>query len=376
VKANHRLRIAYVVNSLNPGGTEQLVVQMCRSFSVEFDMRVVCLDEPGSWAGRLRSERIPVYCLWRQPGLDPAMALKLAKFCREHRIDIIHAHQYTPWFYAALSRLIHRTPKLLLEEHGRFFPEIKKNRRILVNRTVIKPLTHHFVAVSNDVRRRLVEYEGLDYSRIDVIYNGVHGAPSLPPDKRAELRKELGFSTEDFVVGTVGRFDPIKNLTLLVKSLALAGRKIMSIKGLLVGDGPQFNEIRAFIDNLELSQKVMLPGYRDDARSLIKCMDLFVLSSYSEGTSMALLETMAAGVPAVVTDVGGNPELIKHGETGWVVPSDAVEYMTEAILGAATNSAVLHNRAEAARRRFQESFTFQKMVSKYSYLYRAMTASR
>ena len=91
---------------------------------------------------------------------------------------------------------------------------------------------------------------------------------------------------------------------------------------------------------------------------------------------MALLETMAAGVPAVVTDVGGNPELIKHGETGWVVPSDVVEYLTATILEAATNSAVLRDRAEAARHRFQESFTFKKMISNYSYLYRTMTASR
>jgi glycosyltransferase involved in cell wall biosynthesis len=314
--------------------------------------------------------------MWRQPGLDLAMAVRLAKFCRGHQIDIIHAHQYTPWFYAALSRLIYRTPKLLLEEHGRFFPEIRNNRRIIVNRTIIKHLTHHFVAVSNDVRKRLVEYEGLDYSRIKVIYNGVHDTSPLPFNKRAELRKELGLSAKDFVVGTVGRFDPIKNLTLLVKSLALAGKKIESIKGLLVGDGPLFNEIRNFIDDLELSQRVMLPGYRDDARSLIKCMDLFILSSYSEGTSMALLETMAAGVPAVVTDVGGNPELIKDGETGWVVPSDDVEYLTEAILEAVANSAVSRDRAEAARRCFQESFAFEKMISNYNYLYRNMNTSR
>lgn len=121
-KATASPSLAYVVNSLNPGGTEKLVAEMSFAFAAEFDIVVLCLDEPGLWANDLRDREIPVHCLWRQPGLDLAMPMRLAEHFRRCHTQIVHAHQCTPWFYAALSRLLYPAPRLLLEEHGRFFP--------------------------------------------------------------------------------------------------------------------------------------------------------------------------------------------------------------------------------------------------------------
>ena len=164
--------LAYVVHSLNPGGTEKLIVEMSLAFASEFDVAVMCLDEPGLWAAELRAKGIPVHCLWRQPGLDLAMPVRLANHFRRSNTQIIHAHQCTPWFYAALSRLLHSAPRLLLEEHGRFFPEVQNPKRVFVNRLLVRKLTHRFVAVSSDIRMRLQRYEGLNAERIEVIYNG------------------------------------------------------------------------------------------------------------------------------------------------------------------------------------------------------------
>jgi glycosyltransferase involved in cell wall biosynthesis len=361
-----------VVNSLNPGGTERLVVQMSRSFAGDFEVSVVCLDEPGLWESKLREEGIPVYCLWRQAGLDFSMALKLAQYCRRHSIDIIHAHQCTPWFYAALSRLVYGFPKLLLEEHGRLFPEAENPKRILANRLMIKPLTHRFVAVSEDIRIRLVRYEGLDYERIEVIYNGVADAPPLDNASRDQIRGGLGIGRNDFLIGTAGRIDPIKNLPLLLKAIAGVREKFPSLRGLLVGDGPIFKEIKALRDQLGLSNVVLMPGHRDDARRLIACMDLFVLPSFSEGASMALLEAMAAGVPVAVTEVGGNPEIVTRGETGWVVPSDSVKELSSALLEAASDSRRAGEFGEAGRRRFEERFSYEAMIDSYRRIYTEM----
>jgi glycosyltransferase involved in cell wall biosynthesis len=369
-----RPALAYVVNSLNPGGTEKLVVDMSLAFSADFEVVVICLDEPGLWADKLRTKNIPVYCLWRQPGLDFAVALKLARFCRQWRIDIIHAHQCTPWFYAALARLIYSSPRLLFEEHGRFYPEVKKKKRILVNKILISKLTHSFVAVSEDIRRRLVKYEGLNYGKIEVIYNGVEPEAAVTVAERLELRREMGTGVDDFVVGTVGRLDPIKNLPLLVKSISCARKKHPNIRGLLVGDGPALGEIKALIDNAGLNGVIALPGYRTDARKLTQCMDLFALSSFSEGTSMALLEAMTAGTPVVVTAVGGNPEIVVAGETGWVVESDCKDELVAAILEASAHPAKTSRFGEAGRCRFQEMFTFDGMVRNYRTLYGYLAA--
>jgi glycosyltransferase involved in cell wall biosynthesis len=369
-----RARLAYVVNALNPGGTEKLVVEMSLAFAEQFELMVLCLDEPGAWAAQLRARGIPVHCLWRQPGLDVAMPWRLSKYFRRARTQIVHAHQCTPWFYCALSRIFYSAPRLLLEEHGRFHPEVRNRAREWVNRLLIRPLTHRFVAVSSDIRTRLRKYEGLTGAPIDVVYNGV--APELPlsSDARALLRAELGIGPQDFVVGTVGRFDPIKNLPMLVESLARSRGRESRIRGLLVGDGPVFSAIHGQIVAAGLQEHVHATGFRSDARALLQCMDLFVLASFSEGTSMALLEAMAARVPVAVTAVGGNPEIVKADETGWVVPSGAVGALADVFVEAAANSQIGERYAAAGRRRFDDLFTFERMIGAYLQRYQQLLA--
>jgi L-malate glycosyltransferase len=370
-----RPALAYVVNALHPGGTERLVLEMSRVFAREFDLMVVCLDEPGAWGELLRSEGVPVHCVWRRPGLDSSMPRKLARLFRAAGTRIVHAHQCTPWFYSALARLRHRAPKLLLEEHGRFYPEILNRKRVLVNRALIRPLTHAFVAVSQDVRARLERYEGVDASRIRVIYNGVSPETARAAPARQELRAQLGFAPGDFVIGTVGRFDPIKNLPMLARALAAVAGRDPRARGLLVGDGPEMPRMRALLESLGLQERVRLTGFRQDARELAQCMDLFVLASFSEGTSMALLEAMAAGVPVAVTAVGGNPEIVTRGETGWVVPSDDASALGAALSEALKDEVLRARFAAAGKRRFEERFRFATMIDQYRGLYRELLAA-
>lgn len=370
--AGARPGLSYVVNALNAGGTERLVVEMGCAFAADYRVQVICLDEPGVWAGELRRRGVPVEVVWRQPGFDAGMPGRLARLFRRHGTDIVHAHQCTPWFYAALSRVLHPRPRLLLEEHGRFYPEQDAPLRVFVNRTVINRLTHRFVAVSADIGQRLVRYEGLDPQAIEVVYNGVTPATLVSTDERAALRRDLGFSPDDVVAGTVGRFDPIKNLPMLVRSLEDAGAAYPRLKGLLIGDGPEFPSIRAMIERGPMRERVRLTGYRGDARRIAQCLDLFVLPSFSEGTSMALLEAMAAGVPAIVTRVGGNPEIVVQDETGWVVSSDAGPELTAALGQAVDDPDERRTRAERGRRRFEEKFTMDQMMASYRQRYREM----
>jgi L-malate glycosyltransferase len=368
--------LSYVVNSLNPGGTERLVVEMTRAFSREYEVQVLCLDEGGAWADDLRKEGIAVHTLGRKPGLDMTMPLKLARHFRQHRARLVHAHQCTPWFYAALSRLVHPGPRLLFEEHGRFYPEVESRPRVLVNRLLIRKLTHRFVAVSADTSKRLQRYEGLDAGQIEVVYNGVTPAALLSEAERNALRAELGFDAGHFVVGTVGRFDPIKNLPMLVASLEGAGARVEHLRGLFVGDGPVFGDISELVERGSMRGRIRLTGYRADARAVAQCCDLFVLSSFSEGTSMALLEAMAAAVPVAVTDVGGSPEIVIAGETGWTVPSESTDALTGVILEAVRDHEKRRRLALAGRRRFEDQFAMDRMIDNYRRRYRELLDGR
>ena len=367
-----RVPVTHVVNSLDPGGTERLVIGLCRALADEFDIEVVCLDRPGEWAGELRHEGIAVHAVWRQPGLDLSMGSALAAHFRRHGTRIIHAHQCSAWFYAALSRLRHARPRLLLEEHGRFHPEVHRPLRRLFNRWVTRPLTHRCVAVSADIRSRLVTYEGLREGDIEVIHNGVPAPSLLAPAERGVRRAALGLPPEAFVVGTVGRFDPIKNLPMLVRALELAGANLPTLHAVLVGEGPLLGAIDDQLRAGPMADRVRLTGYQADARELSGCFDLFVLASHSEGISIALLDAQAAGVPAAVTRVGGNPDVVLDGQTGWVVAPDDADGMAAAIVAAAREPLEAARRGEAARRRHREHFDSSAMIGSYRRLYREM----
>jgi glycosyltransferase involved in cell wall biosynthesis len=138
-----------------------------------------------------------------------------------------------------------------------------------------------------------------------------------------------------------------------------------TIRGLLVGDGLLFDEVKAQIARLGLSERVRLTGYRSDVRQLVQCLDLFVLCSWSEGTSIALLEAMATGVAVAVTEAGGNTEIVTRGATGWSVPCGAVEGLTAVILEAARNPAQRERLAQAGEARFRERFSWPRMMAAY-----------
>ena len=364
-----RPNIAYLVHSLDPGGTERLALDMAIWFSKKYRMRIFCLDRPGQWAKDAREKGLAVTCLNRRPGIDLKLTVKLAARMKRFHIDLIHAHQYTPWFYAGLARGMHPHTKVVFQEHGRHYPEIKKNKRILFNRWVLSPLTSGLTAVSRDIRRRLERYEGLNKHRIQVIYNGTTPVSPMAGGERIALRRALGFDADDVVVAAVGRLDPVKNLELFLDGIAKAGKKDPRIKGLIVGDGPQADRLRARAESLCLSDRVLFTGFRPDAASLVQAADLFALVSFSEGTSMALLEAMAAGLPAVVTRVGGNPDIVADGHTGWTIDSDDLEGFTAVLRRAAGNPGLGKRMGRAGRQLFFKRFEFTTMTRAYDQLY-------
>lgn len=364
-----RPRLAYVVHTLNPGGTERLAVDMALTFHCRYRVQVICLDEPGLWAGELRTQGIPVHCLWRQAGFDPGVVVRLAGQLKSDRIDLVHAHQCTPWFYAALARLLYRRPKLLLEEHGRFHPEISKPLRILVNKLLIRRLTHMFVAVSSDIRERLVTYEGLAHDAIRVIYNGTKPVPRLPPSDRDSLRSELGYAGEEFVIGAIGRLDSIKNLPLLIRGFGILRQRHPDLRLLIVGEGPERPRIEALIRENGLESRVRLTGFRHDTRRLMGAIDLFAMASFSEGTSMAILEAMSAGLPIVVSAVGGNREIIRHGQTGLLFPSEDMDALVWGVERLYADNVLCQSLAGAAQKDFGARYSFDAMIDSYAHIY-------
>jgi len=364
-----KINITFVVHSLNPGGAERLALDMAIELKKDYNINILCLDEPGLWAEKTRKNNIFVHSLYRDQGIDFKLPYLISRYTKRFHIHIIHAHQTTPWFYSALSRLLNPRPYLLFEEHGRFYPEVFNKKMVLFNKAIINRLTHRVVAVSEDIKNRLAIYEGIPKKKIEVIYNGIK-LQELDRDKfREKNRGGLNLGPDDFVIGSVGRLDPIKNFPMLVRAVKEAIKQIPNLKCVIVGDGPEFCKIKKIIQQHGLTKNIILTGYRKDAATLVSAFDLFILTSFSEGISMAMLEAMCMGIPCIATRVGGNPELIEDRVTGWLVEANDYSTLANLICHAFKNRQLLEKVGESAKKRIEHKFLFQDMIENYKKIY-------
>jgi glycosyltransferase involved in cell wall biosynthesis len=241
---------------------------------------------------------------------------------------------------------------------------------------VLSRLCDEVVAVSEFTRRALIDNDGFPPDKVRVLYNGVHLSDSGVGPDRASVRAALGLQPTDRVIGLCARLSPEKNVPLLLEAFLAIRANVPGARLVIAGDGPARPDLEASVRRLGLEADVALLGFRDDVPALMRAFDVFCLPSLTEGTSVTLLEAMNAACPAVVTSVGGNPEIVVDGVTGDCVPSGDVT-----ALGGALTS-MLHDRdrarrmGSAGRTRVKERFAFEGMVHGYEALYRRLGAPR
>ena len=214
-----RITVLQLLHAMSVGGAEVLAARLARRLGDRYRFRFACLDHVGEMGAELEKDGFPLVVLNRGKGFDWQCAKRLRKELLTHRVDVIHAHQYTPFFYALTAGLIRRRPPVLFTEHGRFHPDYPRRKRIVFNRTFLRA-TDRVVAVGEAVRQALIENEGIAPPRVKVIYNGIDLSRfrSLTEESRKAMRRRLGFSDNDFVVVLVGRLDYLKDHLTAVRT--------------------------------------------------------------------------------------------------------------------------------------------------------------
>ena len=363
---NHETRVLQVVLSLNPGGTERLVIDIVKRLMPEMPMAVCCLDEIGAWGEELRAAGVMVSALKRPPGFVPSIGRGIASAAKQHRATVIHAHQYTPFVYSCLSRVWRRGTPIVFTEHGRLSDAPPSAKRRGVNR-LLGRIPSAVVAVSEDLRQFMAA-EGFAGARVDVIHNGIAVGPLPAPDEYRAIRAELRIPDDVMLVGTVARLDPVKDLGTLLR--ALAGLKDETQAAVvIVGDGPERSALERLTDDLTLRSRVNFLGHRHDARRWLAGCDVYVNASTSEGVSLTILEAMAAGLPVVATRVGGTPEVIDDA-SGILVPARDPAALAGAIRALAADRAKARALGLAGRARVEARFNVDRMVRTYADVYR------
>jgi glycosyltransferase involved in cell wall biosynthesis len=360
-----------VLHSLKVGGAEVLAARMARQWRVSFRVLFVCLDDLGTLGQSLRDEGFRVEVLGRRPGVDGRCLLRLALLLRRERVDLVHAHQYTPFFYAAAARLLCRRPAVLLTEHGRHHPDFPRPKRRLVNRLLLDR-RDRVVAVGEAVRQALVVNDGFPAGRVGVIYNGIDLGPFGAAVGRAALRRELGLAENDLVLFQVARLDPIKDHLTALRALQRLRQWRDDVRLVIVGEGPTEATIRQFVREGGLESHVHMLGLRADVARLLPAGDAFLLTSVSEGIPLTVIEAMAAGLPVVATRVGGMAEVVEDGRTGLLAPAGDAEALAESVMRLARDPGLAAEMGRWGRARAWAEFSEAHMHERYGQLYREM----
>jgi L-malate glycosyltransferase len=367
-----RHTICHVLHTMRIGGAEVLAKEYAQHTHQDFDVVFACLDDLGELGEGLRQDGYTVEVIRRKSGFDLGCAKRLAKFLCQQQVSLVHAHQYAPFFYSALSRIgRHRIP-ILFMEHGRDFPDYSRPKRKLANKVLLRK-SDQAVAVGECVRQALINNEGIPSSRIKVVYNGID-LSRYDAERRAResIRNELGIGRDAIVLIQVARLNRLKDHPTALQALARLVTTQPWVHLLVAGDGEGRADIERLIDELQLGSRVTLLGTRNDVPRLLQAADIFLLSSITEGVALTLIEAMATGLPCVATRVGGNAEVVIHGETGFLCDPSNPEALALRLNTLCTDHELRRHLGMAGHRRAIEGFDDRQMHAALDRIYREM----
>lgn len=364
------VRVGFVLHVMQVAGAEVLVAETIRRLGPAIDPVVLCLDGIGALGERMQAEGTDVVALGRRPGLDLGVARRMARVIRARRLQVLHAHQYTPFFYGALAaRLANIGTRVIFTEHGRHYPDVVSWKRRFANRVVFDRLADRITGVSDFSARGLAEHDGFRRGRIEVIENGIDLARYQRPTDRAALRLRLRLDPLRRYVASIARLHPVKDHPTLLDAFQLVARAVSDVDLLLVGDGPLRGALEKQAAALGIAGRVRFMGVRDDVPDILAAIDVFTLSSLSEAASITLLEAMAAAVPVVVTEVGGNPEIVRKAIDGLLTPRGDASALAAALVEVLADTSLAaslgRHAAERVRNRYQLDRTIQRYFEMY-----------
>jgi|HubBroStandDraft_1064217.scaffolds.fasta_scaffold140770_2 sugar transferase (PEP-CTERM/EpsH1 system associated) len=376
---SERLRVLHVLTFLGQGGTEHIVLNLMAGFGDRLFEQEICttrgydLDfaRAHQLEKRLHSAGRPVATL-------QFPLFRLAKLIRAYRPHIVHTRNWGGLEAVPAAKLA-GVPVIIHSEHGyemESLAGLPLRRRLF--RRASYAMTDTVFTVTKELRDYHAKQAWLASERFRVLYNGVDVNRFAPrPDVRRRLRNDFGWSTKNFVIGTVGRLVPIKDHTTLLRTAEQLIGAGIDAHILLVGGGPEEGSLRQYVSTSSLlSGRTHFVGASANVDEFLNAMDVFVLPSLKEGMSNTLLEAMATSLPVVATRVGGNPEIVEEGHTGWLFNPKDVAELSERLTQLANDLALRQGIGSSARRRVVAKFSLDLMIETYRNLYLEMAGAK
>lgn len=359
--STHRMKVLHVIETLDFGGAEKVVVDLVSATAGRCQPAVLCVKHSGELAQRLPAG-IPVFSFDAPEGNDLALPWKIKRLVREHGFEVIHSHLWGVFLESALAARLAGVP-LVHTVHGQYarYGQDWKSRCKLSLRHALERAAARWhsriVTVSHAIQSYVVEVIGIDARRVETVHNGIAELAPSP----------LPRAGNTFI--TVGRMAAVKNHAMMIRAFARVVAQRPDARLQLVGDGPDRSALEALARELGVAPQVEFLGFRHDVSELLGAADVFLMSSHYEGVSIAILEAMRAQLPTVGTRVGGIPETIEDGHSGLLVADNDAPAFAEAMLALLADPARRASMGRQAAERQRQAFSLEGAAQRYLQLY-------
>ncbi len=372
--------VAHVVFRFDTGGLENGIVNLINRMPAEtYRHAIIALTEvSATFAKRIRRDDVRFFSLNKGAGHGVKLYPQLYRLFRQLAPAIVHTRNLAA-LEATLPAWLAGVPARIHGEHGRDVGDLDGTRpSYLWLRRGFRPFVTRYIALSRELEEYMTQRVGIPARRIAQIHNGVDAESFRPAQAGRALLPGYPFGKAgEWLVGTVGRMQPVKDqLTLaraFIRVLELAPDAAQTMRLVMVGDGPLKRQVEALLATAGIVDLVWLPGERSDVAEIMRGLDCFVLPSLAEGISNTILEAMASGLPVIATAVGGNGELVAAGTTGVLVPAGDTEAMAQAMLGYFVDRQRAARHGCAGRARVEQLFSLDAMVDRYRREYDALS---
>jgi glycosyltransferase involved in cell wall biosynthesis len=374
--------VCHIVNSLDTGGMENGVINLCNMIDREqFKPIICCLKNRGTMADRVKAN-VEMHEMEFHDGFRIMDMIRLARKIAKLSPHIVHTHGWGGGsFYGVISAKLACVPAIINGEHGAFF---LKHHQIVAQRVLDRLLSKH-LSVSENLKMKIKDNLGIAEERIIVIQNGVDIDLFSGGYNTYGLRKELsdchGVHIDDdcMVIGSIGSLKIQKNQIMLLEALnEMKGITNNKQAVLFIGVGPDLEILQRYVAEKHLQDRVAFLGLRDDVPYWLSIMDLVVSTSISthEGLSNVILEAMSSGRPVISTESVGSSEIITNGFNGFLIDPHKPHQLCEKLMLLQNNRTLLQEMGSNARKHVHCKFSLKKMVSSYEMTYREASGRR
>jgi L-malate glycosyltransferase len=368
-------KVFFLVDSLDIGGSESQAVELAlRLPKARYTVTLGCLRKQGPLLARLHHSDISVLEFHPRGGIDSVRGawqlLRLAAFLRREGFDIVHTHDLWSNLMGVPAAFLARVPVIISSQRDlSHLPWYQGGRRVWLRR--IQGLSSLVLANASPIREQLIQEGCLQPEKIQVVHNGVD-LEKFDRASRAVSLPNLGDGKRIVMVGNMT--SEVKGQVVLIKVAPAIVREFPDVRFILVGDGASRKQFETQVGDLGLEKHFLFLGRREDVPDILAACDIAVLPSRAEGLPNAILEYLAAGLPTVASNAGGNAEIVRDGVTGLLVPPDDPELLAAALLRFLRDPDFAARLGQSGREYVRRSFGFDKLVEQIDGLYSELLA--